>query len=156
MDVKKNVFWGVFFIALTTLAWEVLITRIFSATMYYHFVFMSISLAMLGFGCSGVLIFLFPKTFSLQRCDRQMVVFSWCFALTTLLAIVVYLRVNVALSISINSFMQLFKIFIFIFIPYLFSGLTITLALKHYARSITRLYCYDLIGAGLGSAFIVI
>ena len=155
MKVKKNIFWGIFFVALTTLTWEVLITRIFSATMYYHFVFMSISLAMLGFGCSGVLVFLFPKTFSLRRCDRQMAGFSWFFALTILLAIVVYLQVSLAIDMSLRSFVQLFIIFIFIFIPYLFSGLTITLALKHYARSITRLYCYDLIGAGVGSVCVI-
>jgi hypothetical protein len=60
---RNYIYWGVFFIALATLTWEILLTRIFSATMYYHFVFISISLAMLGFGCSGVSVFLFPRFF---------------------------------------------------------------------------------------------
>ena len=65
---RNTIYWGVFFIALATLSWEILLTRIFSATMYYHFVFISISLAMLGFGCSGVIVFLFSRFFSRGKC----------------------------------------------------------------------------------------
>ena len=60
----KKIYWGVFFIALATLAWEILLTRIFSATMYYHFVFMSISLGYGGFGVQwrySFFIWLSPK-----------------------------------------------------------------------------------------------
>ena len=152
---KKNVYWGIFLIALATLTWQVLLTRIFSATMYYHFVFMSISLAMLGFGCSGVMVFLFPHFFSYERCDRHLCIFSLIFAVTMILAIVVYLRVALPAQISLAAFTALVKIFLFIFIPYLFSGLTVTLALKHYARYVNKLYCYDLVGAGLGCILVI-
>ena len=153
--MNKKIYWGVFCVALATLMWEILLSRIFSATMYYHFVFMSISLAMLGFGCSGVIVFLFPKYFSLEKCTSQLTLFSSLFSLSSILAIVMYLQIDVALSSSLSSFLILFKIFIFIFIPYFFSGLTITLALKHYSKNITRLYFYDLMGAGIGSALVI-
>ena len=72
ISTRNTIYWGVFFIALATLAWEVLLTRIFSATMYYHFVFISISLAMLGFGCSGIIVFLFPNLFSREKSSGQL------------------------------------------------------------------------------------
>jgi spermidine synthase len=152
----KKIYWGIFFIALATLAWEILLTRIFSATMYYHFVFMSISLAMLGFGCSGVIVFLLPRYFSQERCSSHLAIFSSLFSITIILAIIVYLQINLAVTTaSLYVFFILLKIFFFIFIPYLFSGLTITLALKHYSKKVAVLYCYDLVGAGLGCVFVI-
>lgn len=144
--IRKNIYWGVFLIALTTLVWEILLTRIFSATMYYHFVFISISLAMLGFGCSGVVVFLFPRFFSKDKSDNHLTLFSAILSITIFTAITVYLRVNSQITPSLSSFLVLFKIFFFIFLPYFFSGITITLILKHYARVVTTLYCFDLIG----------
>jgi len=153
--MKKN-YWGVFFIALATLTWEILLTRIFSATMYYHFVFMSISLAMLGFGCSGVIVFLFPRYFSQERGSSHLAMFSSFFSITIILAISVYLQINSAITTaSVSTFLILLKIFFFIFIPYLFSGLTITLALKHFSKKVTVLYCYDLVGAGIGCVLVI-
>ena len=152
---RKNIYWGIFLIALTTLVWEILLTRIFSATMYYHFVFMSISLAMLGFGCSGVVVFLFPRFFSKDKCDNHLSLFSILLSVTIFIAIIVYLRVDSQITPSLSSFLVLFKIFFFIFLPYFFSGIIITLILKHYAKNVTTLYCCDLIGAGLGCILVI-
>ena len=152
---QKKIYWGIFFIALATLTWEILLTRIFSATMYYHFVFMSISLAMLGFGCSGILVFLFPRFFSKERCVDHLTLFSCLFSICIVIAIIFYLQVRSEFIPSLTTFLVLVKIFSLIFLPYFFSGLTITLALKHYAKNITRLYFFDLIGAGLGCILVI-
>ncbi|HJQ99196.1 MAG TPA: hypothetical protein VJ826_12865, partial [Candidatus Polarisedimenticolaceae bacterium] len=39
---------GLFMVALSTLMYEILLTRIFSVTMYYHFAFVAVSVAMFG------------------------------------------------------------------------------------------------------------
>ena len=39
---------GLFLIALATLMYEILLTRIFSVTMWYHFAFVAVSIAMFG------------------------------------------------------------------------------------------------------------
>ena len=51
--------WRLFSVAVglasfSTIALELMLTRIFSVTMYYHFAFMVISIAMLGLSVSGV------------------------------------------------------------------------------------------------------
>src|SRR5580692_5719944 len=51
---------GVYFVALVTLMYEILLTRIFSVTLYYHFAFMAVSLAMFGMTVGGIVVYLHP------------------------------------------------------------------------------------------------
>ncbi|MBN1246642.1 MAG: hypothetical protein JXC32_03245, partial [Anaerolineae bacterium] len=44
---------GVFLLSVGTLLFEITLTRLFSVAQFYHFAFMIVSLAMLGFGASG-------------------------------------------------------------------------------------------------------
>ena len=52
---------GIFFISFSTLLFELSLTRVFSVTLWYHFGFLIISTALLGFGVSGVLLSLWKK-----------------------------------------------------------------------------------------------
>ncbi|MDB4959120.1 MAG: hypothetical protein JWO36_6689, partial [Myxococcales bacterium] len=49
---------GIALLCSANLLLEVLITRLFSATMFYHFTFMAVGLAMFGVAASGVYVFL--------------------------------------------------------------------------------------------------
>ena len=51
---------ALFLVALATVMFEVLLTRIFSLTMWYHFAFMAISIAMFGLTLGALLVFLRP------------------------------------------------------------------------------------------------
>ena len=53
---RPKIFAGISLITLAVLMLELALTRLFSATMYYHFAFMAISLALFGSGASGVFI----------------------------------------------------------------------------------------------------
>ena len=52
---------GLFFTTLSLLQLELFLTRIFSVTMWYHFAFMAISLAMFGLAAGAVLVEIMPK-----------------------------------------------------------------------------------------------
>jgi SAM-dependent methyltransferase len=52
---------GLFFLSMATLAFEITLTRIFSVGQFYHFAFMIVSLALLGFGASGAVLTVFPR-----------------------------------------------------------------------------------------------
>src|SRR5437868_14743663 len=71
---------GVGLASFTTIALELMLTRIFSVTMYYHFAFMVISIAMLGLSVSGVAIYLFPKLFQDRRAPALASLFMLLFA----------------------------------------------------------------------------
>src|SRR4029079_6098680 len=55
-DERRGVLPALFLVALATVMFEVLLTRIFSVTMWYHFAFMAISLAMFGLAAGAVLV----------------------------------------------------------------------------------------------------
>jgi hypothetical protein len=48
-----TIYLGVFLLSAAGLAFEVTLTRVFALAQWYHFAFMSVSLALLGFGASG-------------------------------------------------------------------------------------------------------
>jgi len=52
---------AIFLFSFTSLAFEIALTRLFSISLWYHFGFMVISIAMLGIGASGTVLSLFPK-----------------------------------------------------------------------------------------------
>ena len=59
--------WGVyatlFLASCALLTLEISLTRFFSFTIWYHFAYLTISVALLGFGSSGAIISAFPDVF---------------------------------------------------------------------------------------------
>ena len=53
-------FAGLFLLSLATLLLEIALTRILSVSLWYHFGFLVISTALLGFGVSGMTLALWP------------------------------------------------------------------------------------------------
>jgi hypothetical protein len=58
---------GLFLTTLAALMFEILLTRLFSVTMWYHFTFMAISVAMLGMTVGGLIVYLLPRVFTPER-----------------------------------------------------------------------------------------
>src|SRR4030042_3004324 len=56
-----RIFFVIFLCSFSSLAYEIALTRIFSISLWYHFVFIIISIAMLGIGASGTVLSLYPK-----------------------------------------------------------------------------------------------
>lgn len=54
-------FRGVFLVAVATLLCEITLIRVLSFTIWYHFAYVVISTALLGFGASGTLIAVRPE-----------------------------------------------------------------------------------------------
>ncbi len=52
---------GLFSLSAATLLFEINLARLFSVAQFYHFAFMAVSLAMLGYGASGTVLALFPS-----------------------------------------------------------------------------------------------
>lgn len=150
-----KVYGGVFLISLSILMLELVLTRIFSVTMYYHFAFMAISLALFGAGASGVFVFLKSARFTAEHRDRHMAIASILMGLTTMLATVSLLRVSVGLKPSWQSYLILGGLYVVCAAPFFFGGLCLSLAMKHLAAGSGKLYFFDLAGASLGCLLVV-
>jgi hypothetical protein len=70
LQAGKLTYAGVFLITLATLMHEILLTRIFSVTMWYHFAFMAISLVMFGMTVGGLSVYLHPNDYLGVRCNH--------------------------------------------------------------------------------------
>ena len=65
---------GLFLIALTTLTHQVLLTRIFSVTMWYHFAFVAISIALFGMTAGALLAYAWLPRFQPGRVKTYLAV----------------------------------------------------------------------------------
>ena len=63
----RSVYCGLFLITLATLVFEILLTRIFSITLWYHFAFMAISIAMFGITVGALVVHLRPGWFPPEK-----------------------------------------------------------------------------------------
>lgn len=71
---------GLFLLSAATLAFEINLIRLFSVSQFYHFAFMTVSIAMLGFGASGTFLTLTERR--IYRPALVLALSGWGFALT--------------------------------------------------------------------------
>src|SRR3954469_21996024 len=80
---------GLFLTTLSLLNLELLLTRIFSVTMWYHFAFMAISLAMFGLAAGAILVEVIRR----REPHRSLANTSLMFALTSAICFAVQLYI---------------------------------------------------------------
>src|SRR2546422_1049655 len=78
-EPKRSTSAGLFLTTLSLLQFELFLTRIFSVTMWYHFAFMAISLAMFGLAAGAIFVELMKK----REAHAMLANFGLLFALTS-------------------------------------------------------------------------
>ena len=146
---------GVALASFATIALELMLTRIYSVTMYYHFAYMVISLALLGLAVSGVAIYLLPRVFQSRRTPILAAVFMLLFALSTRWALDAAITNPISLSNWQANSEKLLNIYFAAGVPFVCSGFALSLAIASAGESIGRIYAYDLIGAAAGCLFVI-
>lgn len=155
ITVKRQTYAGLFTVALATLMFEILLTRIFSVTMWYHFAFMATSVAMFGMTVGAVLVYLFPKYFTQERAKSHLAITSLLFAISIVVCFLIHLSIPFVPSLSIGGIASIASTYLVISVPFLFSGICICLALTKFPHQVSRLYAYDLAGASLGCILLI-
>src|SRR5438093_2723088 len=89
---RARIFSGIFMITMAVLMLELALTRLFSATMYYHYAFMAISLALFGSGASGVFIYLVQGRLSRRRTEMWLGLSAVAMSVTVVFAVRVVLN----------------------------------------------------------------
>jgi hypothetical protein len=134
---------------------EVILTRIFSVKLYYHYAFMVISLALLGSGASGVYVYLFPKFFTRDSLKQQLFWGSWLFAVSIPLVLLLILQLDFQLHFTLKQLSRILLLYAVPAIPFFLAGMCISLAMTHLAQDVSRLYCFDLAGAACGCLLVI-
>jgi hypothetical protein len=141
---------GLFLITLSTLMFEILLTRIFSVTMYYHFAFMAISIALFGMTLGALIVYLRPKVFVPEKAVYHMALNSLIFSVSLVCGFIVHLLVPFPLEFGLPGILSLTLTYIAIAVPFVFSGIVVCIALTKFPGAVSRLYAADLVGAALG------
>jgi hypothetical protein len=132
-----------------------MLTRIFSVTMYYHFAFMVISIAMLGLSVSGVAIYVFPKVFQDRRAPALSSLFMLFFAALSIWTLRTALANPISLSHWRTNVSTLVLLYVTVGLTLLSSGFAISLAIAAAKERIGMVYAFDLVGAALGCVFVI-
>ncbi len=161
MRLERRQLVGVFLTSLSTLTLEVVLTRLFSVTMWYHFAFLAISLALMGSAVAGVVLYFFPAVAKPEQARRWIGLAALGLALSVPLTFLLYLnipfQVNIRrLSLSFNQVLWLALIYLDLTIPFFLSGLVLSLALSAWSEQAGRIYWADLSGAALGCLFSIL
>jgi hypothetical protein len=150
--VDRRVYAGLFLVTLSTLMVEILLTRIFSVSMWYHFAFMAISIALFGTTVGALVVYLIPSRFTPERAPAQLAWSSLAFAVAIPASLSVHLLLPIKLE-SLNALLALS--YVVIAVPFVLSGICVCVALTRVRGPIGRIYAADLLGAAAGCVAVV-
>ncbi|HMJ15670.1 MAG TPA: hypothetical protein VK524_29840 [Polyangiaceae bacterium] len=149
---------GLFFITLATLMHEILLTRIFSVALWYHFAFIALSVAMFGMTAGAILVYLKPKTFTVERAPQQLALSALGYSVSLILSTALFLALPIDASpdLEVKKLLIWAASYLIISVPFVFSGLVVAVALTRFPAHLNRLYAADLVGAALGCLLFVV
>jgi hypothetical protein len=143
------------------LAFEIALTRVFAAAQFYHFAFLSVSLALLGFGASGSALTAFPALGSggPRRWGRLA-------AAQSIATVAAYLVINTipfdsfAIAWDRRQILYLLVYYLVLAVPFFFAGLIVAVLLMGGdAQSPVpshRIYAASLVGSAAGAVIALV
>ncbi len=146
---------GLALTSFATLLLELALTRLFSVVLFYHFAFLSISIALLGLGAGGVLAYL-CKTKLAGISTRKLAAYL-CMGSGLMVPAVLetVLHVPVALEVSSKNFLHLTALYLIAAVPFLFTGLLFSVVFARETQRIPWLYGADLAGGAMACLAVV-
>lgn len=157
VNTNRSLSLAVALVSGAALAYEILLMRLFSIIQWHHFAYMIISLALLGYGVSGVFLAL-SRDWLAER-------FAWTFPGGVLLFgiaapgcfwLAQRLPFNPAeIFWAPSQLLYLFLLYILLALPFFFVATAIGLALYRFREQVAGIYAADLVGAGLGSLLVI-
>lgn len=143
---------GVFLVSLSLLAYEVVLIRLLSVMLTYHYVFAVVSTALFGLGIGSVFVYLFSPgpaggsgRFGSLAVDAGL--YSLSLALPSMLAIKLG-----HVSSLLNNVLVFFSLLV---IPFFFGGVFLAGVFRMYPADSARIYGVDLVGSAAGCVAVV-
>ena len=136
---------SVFLITLSGLVLEVGLTRIYSASVWYHFAFVAISVALLGWGLGGFTVHLLKQRMQLTMNSAALL--SALYATTIPLCLLVLARYPFEMD-------RLPLYFLAPLLPFFLAGMTLSIIFDLHRTVAGALYFADLLGAAIGAILV--
>jgi hypothetical protein len=150
---------GIFLLSSATLLLELALTRVLSVANWYHFGFLVVSTALLGFGASGATLSLWTTLQEKTPMDQALSYITLLFGIVSIVSFWLMQRISfepLRLLVDRSQFFYMMLYYVILAAPFFCSGLAVSLLLSRGGRQVNRLYAADLLGAGLGCAAICV
>jgi hypothetical protein len=154
-SVSRGVLAGISAVSAALLMTELALTRIFSVTMYYHFAFLAISIALFGLSASGVLVYVLRHRLARRQTFDLLSAGALLHSAATLVSLGYLVRIRVGLDYSPQNLFLMIAIYVLASLPFFTGGAVISLAFARLADRINVVYASDLIGAALGCLLLI-
>jgi hypothetical protein len=138
---------AVFLITLSGLILEVGLTRIYSASIWYHFAFVAISVALLGWGLGGFTVHLWKQVKPVSMNAASLVTLLYAGAIPFCL----WLLVRYPFEMD-----RLPLYFLAPLLPFFLAGMALSIIFDLHRKESSSLYFYDLVGAALGAVLVTV
>ena len=143
---------SIFFLSMVLIALQLTLMRALSVTRYYHFSYLVISTALLGFGASGTFL-----TFAYRKLKRHPAEWITGIFLLLICSIPICYRMAQQLPIDIrylfysgDQILLLMLYNLLIFVPFFLGAVIIGFMLTFFKKQVPELYGSNLIGSGAG------
>lgn len=151
----KNIYSAVFLTAFSSLAAEIIFSRLFSVITYYYLAFFALSIAMLGMTAGAITVFIKDHWFAEKTISKNLSISGLLYALSLPLAAIMICIIPVGVGTPMIKSINIIVITFFCALPFYFAGIIISAALTKIPLPVNRLYAADLIGAAIGCIFVL-
>jgi spermidine synthase len=134
---------------------ELTLTRVFSVTMFYHFAFLAISIAMFGLSASSVFIYVTPRLHPPEGVGKQLQIYAALFWVVATVSAILLLRMRMRLDYSVANAFRMVGIYLLAAAPFMAGGAGLALAVSRLHDDIGRVYAADLFGAAGGCLLLI-
>ena len=146
---------GIAAVSAALLMTELALTRIFSVTMYYHFAFLAISIALFGLSASGVFVYVLRHRLEGASTRELLAAGALAHAIATVIALACLVRIRVGLNYTPANFALMLAIYSLAALPFFTGGALVALAFARMSERINVLYAADLLGAATGCLILI-
>jgi hypothetical protein len=139
---------ALFAVSLAALWWEILLTRIYSVTLYYHYAFMAVSVALFGMTLGAVMVYVRRPSAANRPVEEEMAALAALTGILMTAAMIIQLSLPMRFQGLSAPPMTLIRTYLLSALPFVPAGAFITLALTRFPQA-GFLYAMDLAGAGM-------
>ena len=158
---KLTILLSIFFISISLIIYQVVLTRLYSTIFSYHYVFLITSLAILGLGIGSILVYKLRKTVhediivtkGIELSERQESIRKQIYTGSFILA-VSYIAVF-ALNYLLPFVSSVLVYIVLGTIPFIIGGYLFSILFTEFSGISGKLYSADLLGSGAGSLAVI-
>ena len=157
--MQKRIQYAIGLLSISIIAFQIILIQILSIVQWYHFAYMVISVALLGFGAAGTFLSLYREKilFHSEWLLPTLMILSGLFmSVVVRISQIEFFRFDTYLLFADSSHIwRLLVTYLIYVIPFFLAALAIGIVFVKFSDSIGKLYFYNLVGSGIGGIAVI-